>query len=216
MENIAKEVPGPCHSFHAVLYIVLGMDIIMLSLSELYREIEQCQKCRLHQNRTNTVPGEGVPRSRLMFIGEAPGADEDRLGRPFVGKAGKLLDKALNALQFDRTKNFYICNVCKCRPDNNRTPMEDEAEACLPYLRNQVAIVRPQIIVCLGATAAKYVIARDARITAIRGQWFERKGYYMLATFHPAALLRDESKKRLFWEDLKKVKEKYDALAEEQ
>ncbi len=184
----------------------------MLSMPELIKEIERCRKCRLHQNRTNTVPGEGDPQAKLMFIGEAPGADEDRLGRPFVGKAGQLLDRALNALDFYRDMNFYICNICKCRPENNRTPMEDEAEACLPYLRNQVAVVKPRIIVCLGATATKYVIDREARITQIRGQWFEKKGYHILATFHPAALLRDESKKRIFWQDLQNVKKKYDAL----
>lgn len=184
----------------------------MLSMDELYSQINSCTRCRLHINRTNTVPGEGNMRSRLMFIGEAPGADEDRLGRPFVGKAGQLLDKALAALDFHRDKNFYICNICKCRPENNRTPEEDEAEACLPFLRNQVAVIRPRIIVCLGATAAKHIIDKGARITAIRGEWFERKGFYILATFHPAALFRDESKKRLFWEDLRKVKEKYDEI----
>ncbi|HYE83146.1 MAG TPA: uracil-DNA glycosylase [Clostridia bacterium] len=184
----------------------------MLTMDELSKEIAGCTRCRLHQNRTNTVPGEGNPKARIMFIGEAPGADEDRLGRPFVGKAGQLLDKALNALDFNREKNFYICNICKCRPENNRTPADDEAEACLPFLRNQVAIVKPKIIVCLGATSVKHIIDRQARITSVRGTWFERKGYYITATFHPAALLRDESKKRLFWEDLKKVKGKYDEI----
>lgn len=188
----------------------------MLMMDELSTVISSCTKCRLHQNRTNTVPGEGNQESRIMFIGEAPGADEDRLGRPFVGKAGQLLDKALNALGFSRDKNFYICNICKCRPEGNRTPEEDEAEACLPYLRNQVALIKPRIIVCLGATSARYIIDRQARITSIRGQWFERKGYSIMATFHPAALLRDESKKRLFWEDLKKVKEKYDEIMAEE
>lgn len=188
----------------------------MLTMDELSSVISSCTKCRLHQNRTNTVPGEGNHKSRIMFIGEAPGADEDRLGRPFVGKAGQLLDKALNALDFSRDKNFYICNICKCRPEGNRTPEEDEAEACLPYLRNQVAVIKPRIIVCLGATSARYIIDRQARITSIRGQWFERKGYSIMATFHPAALLRDESKKKLFWEDLKKVKEKYDYIINEE
>ncbi|MGE5676690.1 MAG: uracil-DNA glycosylase [Pseudomonadota bacterium] len=188
----------------------------MLTMDELSSVISSCTKCRLHQNRTNTVPGEGNHKSRIMFIGEAPGADEDRLGRPFVGKAGQLLDKALNALDFSRDKNFYICNICKCRPEGNRTPEEDEAEACLPYLRNQVAVIKPRIIVCLGATSARYIIDRQARITSIRGQWFERKGYSIMATFHPTALLRDESKKKLFWEDLKKVKEKYDGIISEE
>jgi len=184
----------------------------MLEMDELSRVISDCTKCRLRLNRTNTVPGEGNPAARVMFIGEAPGADEDRLGRPFVGKAGQLLDKALNALDFYRDENFYICNICKCRPENNRTPADDEAEACIPYLRRQVVIVKPKIIVCLGAISAKYIIDKQARITSIRGEWFERKGYHIMATFHPAALLRDESKKRLFWEDLKKVKEKYDEI----
>jgi len=184
----------------------------MFTMDELSREIAGCTKCRLHLNRTNTVPGEGNPSARVMFIGEAPGADEDKQGRPFVGKAGQLLDKALNALDFNREKNFYICNICKCRPENNRTPADDDAEACLPFLRNQVALVKPKIIVCLGATSLKYIIDKQARITSVRGTWFERKGYYITATFHPAALFRDESKKRLFWEDLKKVKEKYDEI----
>ncbi|MDD3705177.1 MAG: uracil-DNA glycosylase [Clostridiaceae bacterium] len=184
----------------------------MLRLDELSGVVSGCTKCRLHHSRTNTVFGEGNPNAKVMFIEEAPGADEDRQGRPFVGKAGQLLDKALNALNFHRDKNYYICNICKCRPENNRVPSDDEAEACLPYLRKQVVIVKPQIIVCLGATSARYIIDKQARITAIRGQWLERKGYHITATFHPAALFRDESKKRLFWEDLKSIKGKYDEI----
>ncbi len=192
------------------IYSKKGM--FMFTMDELSKVIADCRKCGLHLNRTNTVPGEGSHDSRVMFIGEAPGADEDRLGKPFVGRAGQLLEKALNALDFYRSKNFYICNICKCRPENNRVPSDDEAEACLPYLRRQIIIVKPKIIVCLGATSAKYIIDRQSRITAIRGTWFERKGYNIIATFHPAALLRDESKKRLFWEDLKKVKKRYNEI----
>jgi DNA polymerase len=184
----------------------------MLTVDELSREISGCTKCRLHLSRTNTVMGEGNLESRIMFIGEAPGADEDRSGRPFVGKAGQLLDKALNALDFYRDKNYYISNICKCRPENNRIPTDDEAKACLPYLRSQIRILKPRIIVCLGTTSVKYIIDKNARITSIRGKWIERKGYYIMSTFHPAALLRDENKKRYFWEDLKKVKEKHDQL----
>jgi DNA polymerase len=154
------------------------------------------------------VFGDGNIRSPLMFIGEAPGADEDRIGVPFVGKAGKLLSKGLESLKLTRNE-YYICNVCKCRPENNRTPLEEEAEACLPYLRNQVALIKPKIIVCLGATAMKYILGKDYRITRDRGKWIERKGFYIIATFHPAALFRDESKKALFWQDLKLIKEKY-------
>lgn len=158
------------------------------------------------------VFGDGNPRSTIMFIGEAPGADEDAQGLPFVGKAGQLLDKALVALNFSRQKDYYICNVCKCRPENNRTPKEEEAEACIPYLRNQVALVKPKIIICLGATAMKYVLGNDWRITRDRGKWVERKGFYIMPTFHPAAIFRDESKKKLFWDDLKSLRKKYDEI----
>ena len=181
----------------------------MFTMEELSQQVSECNKCQLCKNRTQSVLGEGSIDASIMFIGEAPGADEDRLGRPFVGKAGQLLDKALAALDFYRDKNFYICNICKCRPENNRVPTEEEAEACLPYLRNQVAIIKPRIIVCLGATAAKYIIDRNIRITAARGKWIEKKGFYIFATYHPAALFRDESKKKIFWQDLKAVKEKY-------
>lgn len=184
----------------------------MFTIEELQAQVSACTKCKLYKNRTQTVLGEGNLSAKLMFVGEAPGADEDRLGKPFVGKAGQLLDKGLKALDFYREKDYYICNICKCRPDNNRVPEEDEAEACLPYLRNQVAIMRPKIIVCLGSTACKYIIDKGFRITSMRGQWIERKGYYIMPTFHPAALFRDESKKILFWQDLKKVKAKYEEL----
>jgi uracil-DNA glycosylase len=158
------------------------------------------------------VFGEGNPTAPIMFVGEAPGADEDEEGKPFVGKAGQLLTKGLTALDLIRDRDYYICNVCKCRPENNRTPYDEEAESCLPFLRNQVALVKPKIIVCLGATAMRHVIDKDWKITRDRGKWVERKGYYMIATFHPAALFRDESKKALFWQDLKGIKKKYDEL----
>lgn len=180
---------------------------------ELYEECENCSKCKLAEKRTHMVFGEGNPSAVIMFIGEAPGADEDRLGRPFVGRAGQLFEKGMEALNLQRGKDFYICNVCKCRPENNRTPYEEEAEACLPYLRNQVALVKPKIIVCLGSTAMKYVMGKDWKITRDRGKWIERKGCAMMATFHPAALFRDESKKKLFWEDLKSIKAKYEETA---
>ncbi|MDT8719621.1 uracil-DNA glycosylase [Clostridium sp. 19966] len=181
----------------------------MLSWKELYAECTNCSKCGLYANRTHMVFGEGNMKAEIMFIGEAPGADEDRTGLPFVGRAGQLLTKGLTSLDLVRGRDYYICNVCKCRPENNRTPQDEEAEACLPYLRNQVALVRPKIIVALGATAMKFVIDKDWKITRDRGKWIERKGFYMMATFHPAAIFRDESKKALFWEDLKSIKEKY-------
>lgn len=185
---------------------------ILLSWRELYNECSNCKKCRLSESRSRIVFGEGNPKSSIMFVGEAPGADEDRTGKPFVGKAGQLLTKGLETLELYRDKDYYICNVCKCRPENNRTPQDDEAEICLPYLRNQAALIKPKIIVCLGSVASRMVIDKELRITRDRGKWVERKGVYMLATFHPAALFRDESKKILFWQDLKSIKKRFEEI----
>lgn len=146
-----------------------------------------------------------------MFVGEGPGRDEDVSGVPFVGKAGQLLDRILEAAGIDQ-KDVYIGNIVKCRPPGNRIPTPDEARACLPYLRNQVYIIKPKIIVCLGATAAKYIIDDRIRITRDRGRWHERKGYWLMATYHPAALLRDETKKRPAWEDFKSIAAKLGEL----
>ncbi|OAA86643.1 uracil-DNA glycosylase [Clostridium ljungdahlii] len=184
----------------------------MLRWKELYEECLNCRKCSLGDNRTNMVFGDGNPKAHIMFIGEAPGADEDRTGIPFVGRAGQLLTKALLALDLHRERDYYICNICKCRPKNNRTPYEEEEKACIPYLRNQVALVKPKIIVCLGATAMGCILGKDWRITRDRGKWIERKGFYMTATFHPSAVLRDANKKAAFWEDLKSIKEKNEEI----
>ncbi|ADK13262.1 MULTISPECIES: uracil-DNA glycosylase [Clostridium] len=184
----------------------------MLRWKELYEECLSCSKCSLGDNRTNMVFGDGNPKAHIMFIGEAPGADEDRTGIPFVGRAGQLLTKALLALDLHRERDYYICNICKCRPKNNRTPYEEEEKACIPYLRNQVALVRPKIIVCLGATAMGCILGKEWRITRDRGKWIERKGFYMTATFHPSAVLRDANKKAAFWEDLKSIKEKNEEI----
>ena len=172
-----------------------------------------CKKCRLWETRTNVVVGDGNRNADIMFIGEGPGRDEDLSGRPFVGRAGQLLDKMIGAIGF-RREEVYIANVVKCRPPNNRTPEESEADACLPYLRVQFALIRPKIIVCLGATAAKYIYDPNVRITRDRGVWKDKKGVWILPTYHPAALLRDESKKREAWEDMQKLKQKYDEIAQ--
>lgn len=184
----------------------------MLQWKELYEECSICNKCRLGNTRTNMVFGEGNPKAKLIFVGEAPGADEDRTGIPFVGKAGQLFEKGVQALDLIRERDFYIANICKCRPERNRTPFEDEAKACIPHLRNQVALIKPKIVVCLGATAMKYIIDPSWRITRDRGKWLERKGYYLTCTFHPSAVLRDESKKILLWRDLQAIKTKYDEM----
>ncbi|MBQ9832415.1 MAG: uracil-DNA glycosylase [Clostridia bacterium] len=182
---------------------------------ELYDQLADCRKCGLSDKRTNIVIGVGNTKSRIMFIGEGPGRDEDEQGVPFVGAAGKLLDKMLAAIDLDREK-VYIANIVKCRPPNNRTPQESEAVACLPYLRAQFALLSPKIIVCLGATAAKYVYDKEVRITRDRGVWKCVKGVWIMPTYHPAALLRDESKKRDAWTDFKNIRDKLKEIQEQE
>lgn len=178
---------------------------------ELYDQVKYCDRCRLSSTRTNTVFGVGNQHSPLMVIGEGPGRDEDMQGKPFVGQAGKLLDRMLAAINI-RRESVYIANIVKCRPPKNRTPFEDEAKLCLPYLRAQTALVSPKVIVLLGATAVRYVLGEDVRITRDRGIWFERKGVWILPTYHPAALLYDESKKRDAWTDMKALRDKLKEL----
>ena len=153
----------------------------------------------------------GNPNADLMFIGEGPGADEDEQGIPFVGLAGKLMNQAFKCLGINRDE-VYIANIVKCRPPNNRNPEKDEAVACLDYLRNQVLVIKPKIIVLLGSVALKNILGESYGITKARGNWIERKDIKYMPTFHPAALLRDETKKLDFWEDLKLVKEEYDKI----
>lgn len=171
---------------------------------ELEQSIINCKKCKLCQNRTNIVFGTGNKNADLMFIGEGPGADEDKEGEPFVGKAGKLMNEAFKGLGINR-EEVYIANIVKCRPPSNRVPEEDEAVACLNYLRNQVILVKPKIIVLLGSTALKNILGKEYGITNARGKWIEKKGIMYMPTWHPAALLRDENKKMEFWKDLKEV-----------
>ncbi len=178
-----------------------------IDLKKIEADVRECKRCKLCENRTKTVFGVGPTDAKIMFIGEGPGADEDREGEPFVGKAGKLMDMAFQGLGIDRN-DVYICNIVKCRPPNNRTPLKEEADACLDYLRAQVMFIKPKIIVLLGNTALKNILGENYGITSTRGKWIEKKGILYMPTFHPAALLRDESKKIFFWEDLKKVMEK--------
>lgn len=178
-----------------------------VSWDEVLESISMCENCPLRAGCTQTVPGEGDLHADLMFIGEGPGAEEDRLGRPFVGASGQLLDKMIAAIGLGR-EEVYIGNVVKCRPPHNRQPSPEEAAACLPYLRAQVALVRPKVIVLLGATAARYTVSPDIRITRDRGRWIERKGVWMMPTYHPSALLRDPSLKRAAWQDFQAVRDK--------
>ena len=174
---------------------------------QLEEEVKQCKKCRLCQNRTNIVFGTGNRQAELMFIGEGPGADEDLQGEPFVGKAGKLMNMAFDTVGLKR-KDVYIANIVKCRPPSNRNPEDDEAAVCLNYLRNQVILIKPKIIVLLGNVALKNILGKEYGITSSRGNWIEKKGILYMPTWHPAALLRDETKKIDFIKDLKLVLQK--------
>lgn len=177
------------------------------SWERLITDVEQCAACHLCEQRGKTVPGEGNRTPRVLFVGEGPGAEEDRQGRPFVGPAGQLLDRMLAAIRLTRHE-VYIANIVKCRPPENRTPADTEAKACLPFLRRQVKLLNPEIIVCLGTTAAKYIIDPQARVTRDRGRWTEKGGYSMLATYHPAALLRDETLLIDAWRDIKMLEKR--------
>lgn len=175
---------------------------------ELEKSIENCNKCKLCKTRKNIVFGVGNKNANIMFIGEGPGADEDEQGEPFVGKAGKLMNMAYDAVGIKR-EEVYIANIVKCRPPSNRNPEDDESVACLDYLRNQVMLVKPEIIVLLGSIALKNILGKEYGITASRGKVIEKKGITYIPTWHPAALLRDESKKIDFIKDLKLVLEVY-------
>ena len=179
--------------------------------AELEEWVKDCNKCKLCTGRKNIVFGVGNKNADIMFIGEGPGADEDIQGEPFVGKAGQLMNKAFEALEIKR-EEVYIANIVKCRPPQNRNPEQDEANACMDYLRNQVVLVKPKIIVLLGSVALKNILGEEYGITNSRGKWIEKKEIWYMPTFHPAALLRDDSKKIDFWKDLKLIKEKLKEL----
>jgi len=173
-------------------------------ISNLKERVLVCKKCRLRNNRTNVVFGEGNIHARLMFIGEGPGAEEDIQGRPFVGRAGKLLDKMILAMGLAR-EEVYIANIVKCRPPYNRAPFKDEAEMCRPYLVEQINIIKPYLIICLGSIATNYFLDINVSITKVHGILKEFNGIRVIPTFHPAYLLRNPNKKAEAWQDLKKA-----------
>jgi len=186
------------------------------SLEELKDMSLSCARCSLRAGCAGVVFGEGNPNARLMLIGEGPGADEDLQGRPFVGKAGQLLDQILAAINLDRFTHTYIANVVKCRPPGNRAPKPEEAGQCLPWLYRQIELVSPDLIVLLGSTALQNLIDPEARITKMRGQWLVSKsGIKIMPTYHPAALLRDMSRKRPVWEDFQKVRDEYKIIVDD-
>lgn len=180
----------------------------MLPWSTLKEACHNCNNCELCMTRNNVVFGVGVENADVMFVGEGPGEQEDLKGEPFVGPAGKLLDDMLSIIDLYRDENCYIANIVKCRPPKNRDPKDEEQDACIGYLRNQVTLVNPKIIVCLGRIAAKKLIDPEFRITRQHGQWFQKNGIWMTAIYHPSALLRDVSKRPETFEDLLLIREK--------
>lgn len=174
-------------------------------LSQLYNRIKGCQKCPLGATRTNLVFGAGNPNASVMFIGEAPGYEEDKTGIPFVGRAGKLLDKILAAMKLSR-EDVYIANILKCRPPNNRDPLQLEVAKCLPYLEQQIEIISPDIICCLGRISALYLLRLKLPMKLMRGNIYHWKGSIpVIVTYHPAAILRNPSLKRPLWEDMQRI-----------
>ncbi len=182
--------------------------------NKLLADCQSCRGCELHKTRTNCVFGTGNPQTDLLFVGEAPGEQEDLSGTPFVGRAGKLLDQFLFAVDLPR-EEVYIANILKCRPPKNRDPLPEEEDACMEFLRRQVRLIRPKIIVCLGRISAMRLIKPDFKITKEHGEWFERGDFLITAVYHPALLLRDPRRKEEMLTDMKKIKAKLDELREE-
>jgi uracil-DNA glycosylase len=181
------------------------------SLDSLNEQICDCVKCPLGTTRTKFVFGVGNPKAEIMFVGEGPGADEDRTGEPFVGRAGQLLNKILASIDLKR-EDVYICNIVKCRPPNNREPLPMEMETCTPYLYKQIELVKPKFIVCLGRTAAQWLLQSKESLTSLRTRVHDYRGATLVVTYHPAALLRNEAWKRPTWDDMKQLKKLHDAL----
>jgi DNA polymerase len=174
------------------------------TLPVIRENLGECTRCKLHKTRNKIVFGDGNPKAQLIFVGEGPGADEDAQGLPFVGRAGKLLTQMIQAMGLQRS-DVYICNVVKCRPPQNRQPDRDEVEACSPFLLRQIDTIAPKVIVCLGATAAKLLLETDQGISQFRGHWMNFRGRKLMATYHPAYLLRNPAAKSEVWKDLQKV-----------
>ncbi len=177
-------------------------------IDSIAKKIAICTRCRLCQTRTRTVPGEGVLNPLVLVVGEGPGADEDQSGLPFVGAAGKLLDKMLSAISLSRKKNCFIANVVKCRPPKNRTPFPDESASCRSFLEAQIAVLKPKAILAAGSTALKTLLQTNAGVVKLHGQILSLNGIPLVATYHPSALLRFPENKRIAWEDLKIFREK--------
>ena len=177
-----------------------------MSFSELEARCNACKGCDLYKTRNNLVFGVGVENADVFLIGEGPGENEDKMGEPFVGRSGKLLDEALNYVGLDRHENVFIANMVKCRPPENRDPRADEVEACIGFLLEQIELVNPKIVVCLGRVAASYFLGKDFKVTKQHGEFFDINGRTFTATYHPAAILRNINQKPLFLSDFEKIK----------
>ena len=185
-----------------------------MDFEQLKQECLTCRKCGLCETRTHVVFGTGPKTAEVMLIGEGPGKNEDEQGLPFVGRSGKLLDQYLTAVDLARDKNVFIANIVKCRPPENRDPLPEEWDACLPWLREQFRIIRPKIVVCLGRIAAMKLIREDFKITREHGQWFEKAGVRMTAIYHPSALLRDPSRRPETFDDLKAIQQEISRICQ--
>jgi DNA polymerase len=179
-----------------------------LTLDAIRQELGECTRCRLHEGRNHLVFGAGNPHAALVFVGEGPGREEDLQGKPFVGRAGELLTRIIEAIELTR-EEVYIANIVKCRPPHNRDPKPDEIQTCLPFLLKQLEAIKPRIICCLGTFAAQTLLGTEERISSLRGRFHDYKGTKLMPTYHPAFLLRNPQFKRDVWEDMKMIKEEY-------
>ncbi len=209
-EMDGKEGAPPADGPGAPFWMTRAFDSVeAMELTAFDRDIRDCQNCPLGSTRKRFVFGSGNPQAEMMFIGEAPGADEDAQGLPFVGKAGQLLTKIIESTQTWKRDEVFICNVLKCRPPGNRTPLPEEVDQCRPYLEEQIRIVRPRMIVALGASAAQALLRTRDAVGKLRNQWHEVEGIPLRVTYHPAALLRFEGYKKDVWADMKEITKKY-------
>lgn len=202
----------PSRKAQAVEKKIDTFEVASDSLQRIINEVYVCTNCPLHKTRKLPVSGEGVREPAVLVIGEAPGAEEDKAGRPFVGPAGRLLDKMLSSIDLSREKQCFITNVVKCRPPSNRDPSPDEISSCMPFFARQLALLKPKLILSLGRISTQWLLQTDESISSLRGQWKSYQGIPFLPTYHPSALLRNESWKRPAWEDLKMFKAKLQEL----
>jgi uracil-DNA glycosylase family 4 len=179
-----------------------------LTLDAIRQELGDCTRCRLHEGRNHLVFGEGDPHAALVFVGEGPGREEDLQGKPFVGRAGELLTRIIEAIALTR-EEVYIANIVKCRPPNNRDPRPDEIQTCLPFLIKQLEAIKPRIICCLGTFAAQTLLGTAEKISSLRGRFHDYQGAKLMPTYHPAFLLRNPQFKKAVWEDMKRIREEY-------